>query len=251
MSIMSYKNPPASSTISVIGTQFVNGGYSTSRSLSSVNPSTYGVFDIAAMQYLYGANKSTVATELSVTDDFFQNADTGNRQADYRTVWAPKETGGIKVDASTTTRANLFDLREGAYSSVAIKTTADYQAAIRASLKTQGFNDANATKAASAIVKRDGSQLYNGKNNLALAYGSKYSEVNGGSANDAFYASNYSAIVDGNGGTDTLYLTGKATDWTINQAAGTATNKANQAVITYRNIENIAYYKSTASVLHA
>ena len=238
MSIMSYNNPSASSSISVTGSQSANGGYSYSYSLSAINPSTYGVFDAAAMQYLYGANTSTTAADLSVTDNF----------ADYQTLWAPQ---GIKVDASATTKSNVFDLRESAYSSIAVKTTTDYQTSISTTLKANGFSDANALTVSKSIVKKAGSKLYNGKNNLALAFGSKYSTVNGGSAADTFYASTYSATVDGNGGTDKLYLTGKASDWTINKAAGTATNKTSQAVITYKNIETIAYYSATSSVLHA
>ena len=237
MTIMSYNNPPNASAIAVSAQQ-QNGAYSYTYSLNSVNSTTYGVYDIAAMQYLYGAKTSTVASDLALDDNF----------ADFRTLWAPL---GIKVDASTTTRANLFDLRQGAYSSVAIKSKADNQAAIKASLKASGLSDPNADAASAKIMKSVGKKLYDGKNNLALSYGSKYGEVTGGLVGDQFFASNYSVTIDGKAGNDTLYLTGTAKDWLFNTGAGTATNIRNQAVITYRNIEKIAYYKETSSVIHA
>ena len=217
--------------------------------MSAVNPTTYGVFDIAAMQYLYGANTSTTTSDLNVTDEFFLNSDGSQRQADYRTLWAPN---GVKLDASSTTRSNIFDLREGAYSSIAIKTPADLKASIKDSLKSQSFDETTAANISNTIFKKVGSKLYNGKNNLGLAYGSQYKEIIGGSGNDSFYAGSYSTNVDGAGGTnDTLYLAGKANNWIIDQAAGTATNKLNNAVITYTNIEKIAYYSATSSVIHA
>ena len=246
MSIMSYKNPAASNQITVTGTQST-GRYS--YVMSAVNPTTYGVFDIAAMQYLYGANTSTTTSDLNVTDEFFLNSDGSQRQADYRTLWAPN---GVKLDASSTTRSNIFDLREGAYSSIAIKTPADLKASIKDSLKSQSFDETTAANISNTIFKKVGSKLYNGKNNLGLAYGSQYKEIIGGSGNDSFYAGSYSTNVDGAGGTnDTLYLAGKANNWIIDQAAGTATNKLNNAVITYTNIEKIAYYSATSSVIHA
>jgi len=235
MSIMSYKNPTASISLSVTATQ---SGYSWSK--SAVNPTTFGVFDIAALQYLYGAITNSTATNLTFNDGF----------SDFKTVWAPK---GVKVDAGATSKANIFDLREGAYSSISVKTDSDQKAAIQASLARQGMSEVNAKYAVDTIYKREkglAASLYNGKNNLALAYGSTYSEVYGGSSADKFYASNYSVTIDGKLGNDTLLLMGTAKDWSIDAVNGKAINRINNAVVTYKNIEAIAYYKGNTSVLH-
>ncbi len=76
------------------------------------NPGTYQTYDIAALQYLYGANTSTTVADFSVDDDYSK----------FSTIWAP-QSGGIALDASTTTRANIFDLRQGGYSSISMRLT--------------------------------------------------------------------------------------------------------------------------------
>lgn len=235
MTIMSYKNPAASTTIKVTGSQ-TQAGYSWSYSMAAVNPTTFGVFDIAALQYLYGANTNTSASNLTFNDGY----------TDFKTVWAPK---GVKVDASATTKSNVFDLREGSYSSVSLKSSVDQQEAIKTSLKTQNFSDANADAAAKKIMstKELAGSLYNGRHNLALAYGSTYSEVTGGASSDRFYASNYSVKINGNGGNDTLYLMGTAKDWAIDKVNGRAINTTNNAIVTYSNIETFAFYKATTT----
>ena len=198
---------------------------------------------MAALQYLYGANTTTPATSLAVTDAFSK----------FETVWAPQ---GVEIDASTTTRSNLFDLRAGGYSSIAVRTEASHLADFKAQLKSQGFNDAKANAAASSVMsslkaKKADATLYNGKNAMALSYGSQYSKVLGGAAADKFYAGTYSTDVDGGEGVDTLYLQGTVKDWVIDRTEGRATAKAGGAVIKFSNMEAIAYYKATEALVRA
>jgi len=239
-SIMSYNNPVSSKILSVQGTASARA-YSYSLMLNNANPSTYGVYDIAALQYLYGANLSTSAS-APVT--------LSNSYSDYQTLWAPK---GVKIDASATSQANIFDLREGSHSSVAIKTKADYVKQISATLVAQNYKPSDATATANAILKTSGllSSLYNGKNNLALAYGSRYSQIDGGSGSDSFYASTYSVSIDGKGGSNKLYLMGTSRDWVIDKTNGTATNAQTKAVISYKNIQSFAFYSPSSALMHA
>lgn len=249
MSIMSYNNPVASQLLSVSGTSS-DSGYTWSYSLSTPNPSTYQTYDLAALQYLYGANTSTTASDLSLDDGY----------ADFQTLWAP-QSGGVALDASATTRANLFDLRQGAYSSIGLRLTeADKVAEIKGKFTTLGFSATNAASAASAVyaklkTSKGASKvtldkaLYDGRNNLALGYGSSFASVTGGSAADKFYASTYSTTIDGGNGVDTVMLQGTVKDWTIDAAKTTATSKSG-TVISMKNVEAIAFYKSTEALVH-
>ena len=240
VSIMSYHNPPASKLISVKSVSTAHG-IGASTTLINANPKTYGVYDIAALQYLYGANLTTSSpASLSLSNSYF----------DYQTLWAPK---GVKIDASATSQANIFDLREGGFSSVAMKFKADYSKAISDSLVSQNFKLANASGTADAILKTSSlmSSLYNGKNNLALSFGSRFSQIDGGAGSDSFYASTYSASIDGKGGSNQLYLMGTAKDWAIDKTKGTATNAQTKAVIAYKNIQKLAFYAASTSLMHA
>ena len=242
MSIMSYNNATASNNVTLTGTS-TNGSYSLRTSIASANPATFQTFDIAALQYMYGANTSATSDAV-VLDDKYSN---------FQTLWAPQ---GVALNASSTSRANLFDLRAGGYSSISVRTEASNLADFKAQLITQQFDDSRASAAASSVmaslkVKKTDATLYNGKNSLALSYGSKFSTVVGGSAADKFYAGNYSTEVDGGQGTDTLFLQGAAKDWVIDRTQGTATAKSGGASIKFSNIEAISYYKATEAMLHA
>jgi hypothetical protein len=100
-------------------------------------------------------------------------------------------------------------------------------------------------------AKKADATLYNGKNSLALSHGSQYTKVAGGKAADKFYAGTYSTELNGGDGVDTLYLQGTVKDWVIDRAAGRAAAKSGGAVITFSNIEAIAFYKSTDALTHA
>ena len=266
MAIMSYNNPTDGYAITASVPDSTHYSYSA----KAVNPSTYGVYDIAALQYLYGANTKTETSEALVLDNAYQS---------IQTLWAPK---GITVDASATTRSSLFDLRGGAYSSVAIRTKTDATNAVTAALKAGGMSDAVAALSAGKIMGSgkspvptatggstavlNSSLFYSGKNDLGLAYGSQMVSVTGGSSADSFYVSSYSATLNGGAGTDTVYLTGSAADWALNgsvltgksgtldasAASLTLSNKKTSAVLTLKAIEAYAFYNdATLSTLHA
>ena len=242
MSIMSYNNSTASTLVTLSGSS-TETSYSLRTSTAASTPSTYQLFDIAALQYLYGANTSKQPSSLTVNDAYSQ----------FETLWAPQ---GVELNAASTTRSNLFDLRAGGYSSIAMRTEASNLADFKVQLKSQGFNDAKANVAASSVMsmlkanKKDVT-VYNGKNTMALSYGSQYKKVVGGAAADKFYAGTYSTDVNGGDGVDTLYLQGTVKDWVVDRAAGIATAKAGGAVIKFSNMEAIAYYMATDALIHA
>jgi hypothetical protein len=140
-----------------------------------------------------------------------------------------------------------------------VRTEASKVADFKAQLVTKGFSDSKANAAAISVMsslkaKKADATLYNGKNTMALSYGSQYSKVLGGKAADKFYAGTYSTDVDGGEGVgvvDTLYLQGSAKDWVVDRAEGRATAKAGGAVIKFSNMEAIAYYKATEALVRA
>lgn len=231
--VMSYNDAAGSLKVKVSKT---DKGYSYAS--TGMAPSSYKVLDIQALQYLYGANTTTQAQDITVSDGYDL----------YKTVWAPK---GVKLDASGTTRTNVIDLRAGSYSSVAIRTASDQAAPLKTSLQSQGVSEAQAQAIANDVVNKTfKGKLFDGKNTLGLAWGSSYAEVKGGTANDRFYASTYSSSVYGGDGVDTLFLQGTAKQWlkgSDGNGADTYTNTVSGAVITARGIEAIKYYKATAA----
>ncbi|WP_394691608.1 M10 family metallopeptidase [Hoeflea sp.] len=74
----------------------------------SVDPSTYMLYDIAALQYLYGANMTT-----RTGNDSYQ---IGTDAAVVQTIW---DAGGTdEIDASNQTRASTINLNAATFSSV-------------------------------------------------------------------------------------------------------------------------------------
>ena len=205
--VMSYNNPADSTNVTA---KSVTGG--TSYSWTSINPQSFMLYDIEALQYLYGSNDTTT----------YQNVVFGADYKGMQTLWAP--TGG-KLDASAMSYSNIIDLRAGYFSSIGIQGPSNLPSQIAAY------------------------QTYTGMNNVAIAYGSMLNEAVGGSGNDAFYVNAGSDVIDGGAGTDIVYLSGSAADWTLtgSGALQTATNKTTGAVDTLKNIETIAYYDATIS----
>jgi hypothetical protein len=204
-SVMSYTAAPDANKVTTL-----SNGYS----YTGMSPSTYMTYDIAALQYIYGANTTSDADTTHQTLSFTKD------WQGFQTVWA---ADGGTLDASALTRANIIDLREGAYSSIGIQTY--------------------------------GKTTF-GMNNVGLAFGSYLDNIKGGLATDAFFvdASNIDTTqsIDGSEGSDIVYLNGNASEWTvsdwdgINDTNGTATNSLTQKTITLTNIEKIKYYDSKA-----
>ena len=199
-SVMSYNQP---SDVTVI-----SGNY-----IVPVNPQSYMVYDLEALQYLYGANKNTTANQtINFTGSF----------VGMQTIWSPN---GATINVSTSTKNNLFDLRQGAYSSVGVITPASQT-------------------------------TYDGKNNVGIAYGSVVDSVIGGSGNDIIYANADGDTIDGGAGANTVYLPGTQSDWTIttDNATGAklARNNTTSKVTTLKQVQTIAYYDpATTALTHA
>ena len=242
--VMSYSSPTDSQAISTT----VNGS-SVSISSEQLNPATLMTYDIAALQYLYGANKSTSSTDDSISN--IQKLDFTDSYKGFQTIWTPN---GATLNASSTTNRNIIDLRGGSYSSINYLGTGSAQVVQK--LNSAGLNNSNSV---TSILKNFNAQVtsaYTGNNNVGLAFGSKITEAVGGKSDDAFYVSNYSSQLSGGDGTDTVYLTGSATDWTSSDKRSLVvkggsflspvvlTNKKTNMKITLNQIEKYAFYSA-------
>lgn len=142
-----------------------------------LNPATPMVYDIAAAQYLYGANMTT-----RTGDDTYSW--TTNARF-FETIW---DAGGTDtLDLSNQTLPSIIDLTPGAYSSVAMRMT---EAERR--MEIPEWADQTPTPS------------YDGRNNLGIAFGAIIENVRGGSAADMLTGNDANNELRGEGGDDTL-----------------------------------------------
>jgi Metallo-peptidase family M12 len=185
--LMSYNNPAGTMEV----TKTTTNGISYKYSASSVNASTYMMYDIAALQFLYG--KGTGAG----LDAYQVNTFTADWSG-MQTLWMP-ENGSI--DASETDYSNIIDLRQGALSSINV---------IPKSI-TDSFPSSLQTAA-----------TYMGLNNVGLAFGSQVTTAKGGAATDVFYTTlDNSVDLYGGNGDDTVYLVGSEDNWRLDESVST------------------------------
>ena len=149
-----------------------------SATFASIMPSTPMLYDIAAVQYLYGANMTTATGN----DRYGWTANS----AFYQTIW--DAAGTDTIDASNYTLRCTINLNAGSYSSIGIRST-----------QAELFMDAPAGQGLYASTG-----LYDGQNNLAIAYGATIENALGGSANDSITGNTADNDLRGGAGNDTL-----------------------------------------------
>lgn len=169
-SIMSYTQHPDSLFVRLTH----NGDGSISLRSYYVVPDTPMLYDIAAIQYMYGANTAYAAgnTTYSFSPD----------TPFFRTIW---DAGGTDtVSVSNFSRGCVIDLQEGHFSSITILSDS-----------TDGYNWSSPPPKAT----------YDGTNNLAIAYGAIIENAIGGSGADTLIGNAYNNSLDGGGGNDVMY----------------------------------------------
>jgi len=247
-SIMSYTSAADSKALA---TQVKTTAKGTSAAVNptQINPATFMTYDIAALQYLYGANTSVSSADAKLSS--IQKLEFTDTYQGMETLWTPN--GGV-LNASQTSHQNIIDLRGGAYSSINYLGTGAAQ--VSKALTAGGITKSQDQNFYLNNFKSITNAAYTGNNNVALAYGSKITEAQGGSADDSFYVGNYSSKLVGGAGKDWVFLTGTANDWVASnnaklEATGgqlnsdiTLTNKTTKAAITVSGIERYAFYRA-------
>lgn len=139
----------------------------------NVQPDTPMLLDIAAAQYLYGANMA-----YRTGDDVY----TFDPSVPFmRTIW--DAGGNDTISIANFTRGSTIDLRAGSFSSIAIPSDS-----------AAGFNWTSAPPAST----------YDGTDNLAIAYGVVIENATGGAGNDTIVGNDAANRLQGGGGNDTL-----------------------------------------------
>ena len=238
-SIMSYSNPTDASVVTPVITKSASK-VSFSASQNVLNPQTYMTYDIEALQYLYGANKATSSDDAALSN--IQTLTFEQNYKGFETLWTP---WGGTLDASATLQKDVIDLRGGAYSSINYISTSTQSSSLSTQLTTAGFGK---TQAAAMVASSGINAAYTGLNVVGLAYGAKLTTVKTGAANDVIYAADYSASIDGGGGSNTVYLQGTSKDWSIS----TDKTKASKGstVISLKNIQAISFYAANSALTH-
>ena len=167
--VMSYTNHPHSLFIRV--THNANG--SVSYRSYNVQPDTPMLYDVAAIQYLYGAN----LTYRTGNDVYTFDPNTPF----LRTIWDAGGTDTISV--SNFVKSCVIDLRQGQFSKVTIESDS-----------TAGYNWNSPPP----------QPTYDGTDNLAIAYGSVIENAIGGSGSDTLIGNDAHNRLEGGGGNDTL-----------------------------------------------
>jgi len=222
--------------------------------VATVNPDTYQVNDIAALQYLYGAAQSQARTYSWAADAAFS-----------QTIY--NSNGASTIDLSNQTRASVVDLRAGRASSIARRDA-------YADMPFSARDYAALTSGGVKLSRLIGTPTYTGTNNLKIAAGSHINHAVGGSGTDSFvtnlddnsidggdgddsiFVTGGNAVIEGGNGNDTVYVIkrkGAVWDWSDDRSTLTLTRTdprtrvvTTLATITTTNVEQVKYWKGTA-----
>jgi len=192
-------------------------------------PESFQMYDILALQALYGANDTA-----SAGNDIYYLSNLYNDHK-YFTLW---DSGGIDtIDVSQVNGQSFINLNEGSFSSVDFHTLEDLRGEVFQELILKGVSEIYADTLSRDIVYSEYSEeFYTGENNLAIAYGTIIENVITGSGNDAivdnladnqiitnagddyiylFFGGN--DFVDGGDGYDYVYFTGSSTEYELRE----------------------------------
>ena len=189
-------------------------------------PQTYMQYDLAALQYLYGANYTTnsgdsVYTFSQSTGEMFingvgQGAPSGNKI--FLTIW--DGGGNDTINASNYATGVTIDLRPGEFSTVD-------QAQLANSLAYQGLTSLAPGNIAMSL-------LYNNDSRSLIE------NATGGAGNDVFVGNTANNILDGGAGSDGVIFTNTTgVNVTLNDTGADVIVSHDGETDTLRSIENI------------
>jgi|GEM_PF-334454 len=226
-SLMAYDDAPHSLFVRV--TESAN---SASWQSFTVVPNSPMLDDIAAMQYMYGAN----TTYHTGNDTYTFDPSTPFMS----TIW--DAGGNDTISISNFSNGSLIDLQQGHYSSIHIPSDTG-----------AGINWQTDPPV----------PTYDGTNNLAIAYGTVIENATGGSGDDTLIGNSSSNhlqgngghnIIDGGAGIDTAVYTGTFGSYTVaaSGAGYTVTSKTDPGQSdSLSNIERLAFADGTMALTQA
>jgi Ca2+-binding RTX toxin-like protein len=229
--VMSYTNPPKA-----LWPQVTQTGTNYSAKSRFINPETPMVLDVAAIQYIYGQN-----TSYKTGDDVYSM---DSSSPFFKTIW--DAAGSDTIDASSFIYACTIDLNPGSYSSLGFRSNwYDF--------KHIDWND----------PYKD-SEIYDGTNNLGIAFdcwietavggsnndtltgNKKNNQLKGNSGNDTVMGGAGNDTIDGGAGDDTVIFTGNFADYSSAYSAITKTFTVKDKTVARDDADSIAsveYFK--------
>ncbi|NCW78724.1 MAG: hypothetical protein EBV64_12365 [Oxalobacteraceae bacterium] len=215
---------------------------------------TPGIYDVAAIEHIYGANTTT---------------NTGSNTYSYAN-WAADsplyfqtivDAGGTDtIDASNQSRASVINLTAGSYSSIGIYTEAE-QEAYWSSVLGGSINIPSSTiSSGSGTGVASRTALYTGVDNIGIAYSATIENAYGGAGNDTITGNSSDNSLKGNAGNDTInggagndtaIFTGNMASYTITDSGATITvtdNSGTDGTDTLTNVEYLQFADQTYTV---
>jgi serralysin len=223
-SVMSYT--PAPNDIFFRTLTLANG--SQTSVIETIMPDTPMLLDIAAAQYLYGANMTYHASDDVYTFD--------PHQPFFHTIW--DAAGNDTISVANFGDGCTIDLRAGHFSSITIHSDP---------LPPGSINYYQPT--------------YNGQDNLAIAYGVTIENAVGGAGNDALIGNDADNVlyggagndtIDGGGGIDTAVYTGPGSQYVITQQGAAVTVRdltGRDGTDTLTNMERLQFADTSVALL--
>lgn len=173
--VMAYADHPAGA----FSTFTLNPDGSISTRTTGIAPDTPMLYDVAAIQYLYGAHLSYRTGDDLYTFD--------SAKPFIRTLW---DAGGSDtISVANFVNGCEIDLRQGHFSKIAIDTAASYGLVSHAT--------------------------YDGSDALAIAFGCVIENATGGAGNDIFIGNAANNRFDGGAGNDTVVYAGALADYAL------------------------------------
>ncbi len=159
-------------------------------------PNFYSLYDVAALQSIYGVNTNTNTQDNTYTTSYL----------DYtiQTIW---DAGGTDtIDLSNTTGSSTIDLRAGSINSADEQSLNDV-IAYHQTIAIQNNKAEHAQWIADNITALyDSSNLYTGKDNLSIATGTIIENIMTGSGNDTVTDNEVNNNINTAAGDDHIYL---------------------------------------------
>ena len=172
-----------------------SGGSISARYFYATTP---GLYDVAAMEYLYGTNTTS---NTGNTVHQFANW-TASSPLYFQTI--VDASGADTLDASAQTRASTINLTPGTYSSLGIFTEAQQEAYWAGVLGGAIDIPSSTISSGSGTGVASRTALYTGADNVAIAYSATIENAIGGAGADTITGNTANNALKGNAGNDTI-----------------------------------------------
>jgi hypothetical protein len=170
----------------------------------------YMLYDVAALQSMYGAEMTTNVTDTNYELDLSKEQ--------YHMIW---DAGGTDtIDVSAATGASDIDMAPGTISTVNLNSYSDQVAATKAYLHENGAK--NSDDWVDEVYATVADTLYTGENNLTITYGTIIENLSTGSADDTIKDNSVDNVIKSGAGDDVIYL-GRGGNDVIDCGEGTDT----------------------------